>query len=199
MAYPDFLFRVNYWIAAMLLTLGVTALLYVPYGIGVSAMAKKLGIAHPHGAYIPLYRHKKLGDVAAECSCLNDGKRRNYGKILMWLSSLGFAAVLLLSIAAALFAVFGIAGDGNGGILPGNSLAAFIAFIATLVLLPVSAALCAAACVAEYISYYRIYKHFAGTGAVFLLVLTVLLIPAGPVILLVLSCGTPAASDGNSM
>lgn len=74
-----------FMLLAVLISLAYSILMYVLNGMGVSRMAKSLGVSNPNGAFVPFYRMKILGDVAEESAVRNNGKRRSYGNILMWL------------------------------------------------------------------------------------------------------------------
>ena len=80
-----------FMLLAVLISLAYSILMYVLNGMGVSRMAKSLGVSNPNGAFVPFYRMKILGDVAEESAVRNNGKRRSYGNILMWLY-IGFTA-----------------------------------------------------------------------------------------------------------
>ena len=93
-----------FMLLAVLISLAYSILMYVLNGMGVSRMAKSLGVSNPNGAFVPFYRMKILGDVAEESAVRNNGKRRSYGNILMWLY-IGFTAAIVLFVI-----LFGVAG-----------------------------------------------------------------------------------------
>ena len=100
--FPTIAFGAVFWLIAVGVATALGLAMYALNGVGVSAMAKKLGVAHPNGAYVPFYRYKILGDVAEAATLRNPGaKRRKYGKILFGLLIGYFAAVMLSASSTA--------------------------------------------------------------------------------------------------
>lgn len=56
--FPTIAFGAVFWLIAVGVATALGLAMYALNGVGVSAMAKKLGVAHPNGAYVPFYRYK---------------------------------------------------------------------------------------------------------------------------------------------
>lgn len=185
-----------FMLLAVLISLAYSILMYVLNGMGVSRMAKSLGVSNPNGAFVPFYRMKILGDVAEESAVRNNGKRRSYGNILMWLY-IGFTAAIMLFVI-----LFGVAGvilsiaegsTGNSSVeistigpisMLGFSVLFYIGIMAMAIIY----------CVYFYMALYQIYKCFSPDLAVVWLLLSIFVQPAQPILMLVLSKSTPAPS-----
>ncbi len=178
-----YLFFFIIWLFAMLVSIAVSVLSYVLTGMGVSRMAKALGVANPNGAFVPFYRMKILGDVAEESAVRNRSKRRSYGKILLGLYIGNYAVMFLFFIA--IFA--------SSIILSILKLELSMPFVLiTLLCYAVIFPLAIVWTVFYYMAIYQIYKCFSPDLAVVWLLLSIFVQPAQIILPLILSKNTPA-------
>lgn len=194
--FPTIAFGAVFWLIAVGVATAMGLAMYALNGVGVSAMAKKLGVAHPNGAYVPFYRYKIFGDVAEAAALRNPGaKRRKYGKILFGLTIGYFVAFLFFFVA--FFVIFAIAGASSGA-APLSSDDAFSGLALLLTILVCIAVYIGLMVVAvllivfNYMAYYQIYRCFSPEYAVLWLLLTIFVSASAPILMLILGRNTPA-------
>lgn len=182
------------WLFVMLITSGINILFYILNGLGVSRMAKSLGVAKPSGAFVPIYRMKILGDVAEESAVRNNSKRRSYGRILLGLY-IGYMAVFVifyilmfvLAVVVGRTAIFGTSADEVT-----IGIAAMIIVLFMIMFCFAVFALAIIYAVFYYMALYQIYKCFSPEVAVLWLLLSIFVQPAQMVLMLILSKNAPA-------
>ena len=157
---------------------------------------KKLGVAHPNGAYVPFYRYKILGAVAEAATLRNPGaKRRKYGKILFGLLIGYFAAFLLFFVVFFVIFAIAIASSDVAPLSSGDAFSGLALLLTILVCIAVYIGLMVVAVlltVFNYMAYYQIYRCFSPEYAVLWLLLTIFVPASAPILMLILGRNTPA-------
>ena len=194
--FPTIAFGAVFWLIAVGVATALGLAMYALNGVGVSAMAKKLGVAHPNGAYVPFYRYKILGDVAEAATLRNPGaKRRKYGKILFGLLIGYFAAFLLFFVVFFVIFAIAIASSDVAPLSSGDAFSGLALLLTILVCIAVYIGLMVVAVlltVFTYMAYYQIYRCFSPEYAVLWLLLTIFVPASAPILMLILGRNTPA-------
>lgn len=194
--FPTIAFGAVFWLIAVGVATALGLAMYALNGVGVSAMAKKLGVAHPNGAYVPFYRYKILGDVAEAATLRNPGaKRRKYGKILFGLLIGYFAAFLLFFVVFFVIFAIAIASSDVAPLSSGDAFSGLALLLTILVCIAVYIGLMVVAVlltVFNYMAYYHIYRCFSPEYAVLWLLLTIFVPASAPILMLILGRNTPA-------
>lgn len=176
------------WAFVMLLSIGISILMYILEGFGINRMAKKLGVSKSGGAFAPIYRFKILGDTA-DAAAVRDGKKcMGLGRLLFWLEVGIYSSTAVIYIFYVVFVILN-ALSGNAGT---NSLLAGTAIFALLIpacILIIIAELTFS--VFRYIALYRVFECFSPDLAVLWLLLVIFVSFAEPILLLVLSKNQP--------
>lgn len=177
----------------MLISLGMSVLMYILFGKGTCKMASKLGISDPSGAYIPFYRHKIFGELS-DAAAMRDGRpHKKMGKLLMWLNFCEFISIVLFNTVYIVWVIAAFFGDGSGGVLHGWSYVGFVLTFAILLASILMLAIFVATAVLRYIAYARIFKCFSPDLWVLWLLLAIFFTQAaGPILLICLSKSEPA-------
>lgn len=194
--FPTIAFGAVFWLIAVGVATALGLAMYALNGVGVSAMAKKLGVAHPNGAYVPFYRYKIFGDVAEAATLRNPGaKRRKYGKILFGLLIGYFAAFLLFFVVFFVIFAIAIASSDVAPLSSGDAFSGLALLLTILVCIAVYIGLMVVAVlltVFNYMAYYQIYRCFSPEYAVLWLLLTIFVPASAPILMLILGRNTPA-------
>ena len=160
--FPTIAFGAVFWRIAVGVATALGLAMYALNGVGGSAMAKKLGVAHPNGAYVPFYRYKILGDVAEAATLRNPGaKRRKYGKILFGLLIGYFAAFLLFFVVFFVIFAIAIASSDVAPLSSGDAFSGLALLLTILVCIAVYIGLMVVAVVLtvfNIIANYQIYR-----------------------------------------
>ncbi len=182
----------------MLISLGMSVLMYILFGKGICKMASKLGITDPRGAYVPFYRHKIFGELS-DAAAMRDGRpHKKMGKSLMWLNICTYISIALFYVVYIVWVIATCLGDGSGGVLHAWSYVGFILFLVMLLVSILMFAITVATAVLRYIAYARIFKCFSPDLWVLWLLLAIFFTSAGPILLICLSKSEPASCISSS-
>ncbi len=167
------------------LTVGllIDIVLYILFGYGIKKTAAAFGVAHPGGAYLPFYRKRIFANTADAAAARLKPTARRLSGITFWSFITAAASLACLVLCALVFLLFAMAGDGAGGILHGAALAAAWSFVALIVIAAVSLAATLTSLVFTFIAYARIFKYYSSELWILWIILSILLPPAGPIII----------------
>lgn len=147
------------YILGMLLSFGLSMVVYVLHSLSLYTIANRRGIRHGWLAWIPVGNLWILGSIADQYQYVAKGKIKNRRKVLLGLS-IGLVAGYILWLFATLFNL----AAGNEGtallllILGGLAIAAVAIWLV----------------VCQYMAYYDLYRSCEPNNAVLYLVLSIL-------------------------
>lgn len=152
------------YILVMLLSLGLSTVVYVLHSLSLYTIANRRGIRHGWLAWIPVGNLWLLGSISDQYRYVTKGEVKNRRKLLLGLS-IALIAVYVGWIVSMIMSIILSEGIGNG-------VAAAVAFsVLGALALSVLAIVLA---VYEYITYYDLFKSSEPNNAVLYLVLSIL-------------------------
>jgi len=167
--------------------LAISIVAYLFSSFGQMGMAKKLGLAKPWLAFIPIANYYQLGKIAERAPTEHP---RKYGKILLILYLVVIALSFLIGVLAFML---GFEMGANGDAITTETLTPALAGKVILILLDYFAIMVIAivASVYQYIAIYKMFKIFSPDNAILFLLLTIFISYSYPIIVFILRNNTP--------